>query len=55
MITAQIGVSELSIPVSELFNLVSAIQKRNAGKKLPIKPESTTLANLLNGICLIAR
>ena len=51
IITAQIGVREFSIPVSELFSLVSAMQKRKAGKKLPISPESITLPKRFRGIC----
>ena len=54
MITAQSGVSELSIPVKALSSLVSATQKRKAGKKLPINPDKRMSPTLLVGICLKA-
>ena len=54
IITAQRGVSELSIPVKELSNLVSAKQNRKAGMKLPINPDNNTSPILFVGICLKA-
>ncbi len=47
MTSAKMGVSAFNIPASELSILVSAIQKRYAGKKLPNNPESITPLHLV--------
>ena len=52
-----IGVKAFKIPVNELSILVSAIQKRKAGKKLPNKPDKIISGNFSFGNflkCLMA-
>lgn len=46
------GVSELSVPASALSILVSAMQNKNAGKKLPNTPENIIHHESLKGILL---
>lgn len=48
------GVSAFNIPASVLVTLVSAIQNKKAGKKLPSKPETKINPRLSLGICLKA-
>ena len=48
------GVNAFNIPASELSIFVSAIQNKNAGKKLPINPDKITSPTLPFGICLMA-
>ena len=50
MPTTQIGVSELSIPSSELSTLVIAIAKQKAGNKLPQRPVKKSKPIFLRGI-----
>jgi hypothetical protein len=52
-IIANMGVSELSVPASALSILVSAIQNKNAGKKLPNTPENIIHPESLKGILLL--
>lgn len=46
------GVKAFKMPASVLVIFVSAIQKRNAGKKLPNNPETKMTGRLSFGICL---
>ena len=48
------GVSELKIAEAEMSICVSAIYYKNAGKKLPSKPESMISGILLPGVSLNA-
>ena len=51
-IRTKTGVSEFKEPTRELSILVSAMQKRNAGIKLPSKPERNMVKILFLGIVL---
>ena len=50
MMMTKMGVSELSIPASELSISCSTMQKRNAGNRLPKAPDKKMMGNLLKGI-----
>lgn len=49
MARVQIGVRELSTPANELSILVSAMQKKNAGKNVPKNPDKIIGANFFFG------
>ena len=50
MMITNMGVREFNMPASELSSSCSAIQKRNAGKRLPKAPDKNISGSLLTGI-----